>query len=109
MMIVAAFVSYFGIWFLLQHLSAQTMRRLMAHKGLLDLTIHSTILYLFWGTSTMGLLQAEAAGLMLSVYIRWYRFAYGYITVDDDGVLTDHSGFFRKASHAMQTDSQNSG
>ena len=54
------------------------MRRLVGYAGWVDLAMHGTILTLFLGTSTMGLLQAEAAGIMVSLYLRLYRRLFGY-------------------------------
>jgi len=78
MIFVAALVSFASFWLLLSHLSPRSMRRLVGYKGVFDLVLHSSVLFLFFGTSTDGLLQAEAAAIMLSIAIRLYRWAYGY-------------------------------
>lgn len=77
-MIVAAFVTFTVFLLLLHNLSAQTVRRMFGYAVIIDLVMHGTILYMFIGTSTMGLLQAEAAGILMSLYIRAYRWGWGY-------------------------------
>lgn len=77
-MLVAAFVTFFVFFLMLRHLSAQTVRRLFGYALWLDLCVHGTILIMFLGTSTMGLLQAEAAGILFTLYIRFYRWGWGY-------------------------------
>lgn len=77
-MIIAAFVSFFSFWLLMKHLSPSTMRKVVARPYLIDFPLHIGILWMFLGTSTLGLLQAEAAGIMFSLYLRWYRWAWGF-------------------------------
>jgi hypothetical protein len=77
-MFVAGFVSFMSFVLLLTHLSKPTMRRLVGYKGFVDVLLHGSILYMFFGTSTMGLLQAEAAGICFSLYLRAYSWAFGY-------------------------------
>ncbi len=77
-MFVAMFVTFFSFCLLLNHLSARTMRRMVGYKGYADVVIHGLIFYCFFGTSTMGFLQAEAAGIMFSLYLRIYSWAFGY-------------------------------
>lgn len=77
-MLVAAFVTFTVFFLLLKHLSPQTVRRLFGYALWIDIALHGSILMMFLGTSTMGLLQAEAAGIMFSLYIRFYRWAWGY-------------------------------
>jgi len=76
-MFAAAFISFFGITLLFSHLGKKWFRRAVGYKGILDLFLHGTILYMFMGTSTMGLLQAEAAGIMFSLFLRGYSWACG--------------------------------
>lgn len=82
-MFVAAFVSFISFALLLTHLSQTTMRKLVGYKGFVDIVLHSTILYMFFSTSTMGLLQAEAAGICFSLYLRFYSWAFGYERIHD--------------------------
>jgi hypothetical protein len=77
-MIVSAFVSFFGVYLILSHLSPQARRRLVGYVAIVDLCLHGLILWMFFGTSTMGLLQAEAAGICFSLYLRAYRKLQGY-------------------------------
>lgn len=74
MMLVAAFVSFASFMFILWHIPAKWFRRLMGYKGWVDLVMHTTVLWMFFATSTMGLLQAEAACIMFSVYMRFYAY-----------------------------------
>lgn len=78
MFLVAALVSFASFWLLFSHISRPTMRKLVGYKGYVDVCLHSTILILFFGTSTDGLLQAEAAGIMFSIYLRVYSYFAGY-------------------------------
>jgi len=71
-------ISFTSFWLLSSHLSAQTMRRLVGYKGWVDVVLHCTIIFLFIGTSTDGLMQAEGAGILFSVSLRLYRWAMGY-------------------------------
>ena len=75
---LAAFVSFTAFVLLLNHLSAHWMRRLVGYKGYFDLMLHGSILWIFLGTSTLGLLQAEAAGICFSIYLRLYYWSWGY-------------------------------
>lgn len=77
-MMLAAFVSFVSFILLMTHLSGRTMRRIVGYKGVVDLLLHGTILWMFLGTSTLGLLQAEAAGILFSMYLRFYSWAWGY-------------------------------
>lgn len=70
--IFAAMLTFVSIMLVLSHLGPVWMRRVVGRKGLADLVLHTTILTLFLGTSTMGLLQAEAAGICLSIFLRLY-------------------------------------
>ena len=82
-MFVAAFVSFFSFYFLLSHLSPRARRRMVGYKGPIDVVLHASVIYLFLGTSTMGLLQAEAAAICFSLYLRGYSYLYGYERIID--------------------------
>lgn len=84
-MILAAFVSFISFWLVLSHLPAHWLRRLVGYAGWVDLLLHGTILWLFLGTSTMGLLQAEAAGICFSLYLRGYRYLRGFERLSASG------------------------
>lgn len=77
-MFVAAFVTFTVFLLLLHHMNAKTIRRLFGYPLFIDVPLHVGILMMFLGTSTMGLLQAEAAGIMFSLYIRIYRWGWGF-------------------------------
>lgn len=77
-MFLAAFISFMSMALLMTHMAPRTMRRLVGYKGWVDVTLHCTILFMFLGTSTMGLLQAEAAGILFSLYLRVYSWAFGF-------------------------------
>lgn len=74
----AAVISFAGMLLIIHHLSPQWMRRLVGYKGIVDVLLHGSILYMFFGTSTLGLLQAELCGIMFSIYLRCYRRAFGF-------------------------------
>lgn len=76
-MILAAFISFFAFYLLTKHISDQTMRRMMGYVGVIDVILHGTIFFMFMGTF-QGLMQAEAAGILFSCYLRWYRWAWGF-------------------------------
>lgn len=74
-MLLAAFVTFISFMLVLSHLGGQKMRRVVGYKGWADLVLHGSIMLLFIGTSTLGLLQAEAAGICFSLYLRaYYKF-----------------------------------
>lgn len=77
-MLTAAFVTFVGFWILTRHLSRRAMLRAMAHKGKIDLFLHCGVILLFHGTFS-GLMQAEAAAIMMSLYLLTYRKMFGYI------------------------------
>lgn len=77
-MMFAALVSFLSIALLLTHLSPHAMRRIAGYAMWVDICLHATILYMFIGTSTLGLLQAEASGILFSLGLRGYRWLFGY-------------------------------
>lgn len=93
-MIIAAFVSFITFWFLLKHIPPSIMRKMVGRLWTIDVPLHVGILWMFMGTSYEGLIQAEAAGIMFSIYLRWWRWAWGY---EIDGVKFD-GRFTRYAS-----------
>lgn len=76
-MILAAFISFFAFYMLSRHIQPQTMRRLMGYVGWVDMVLHGTVFLMFFGTF-QGLMQAEAAAILFSMYLRWYRWAWGF-------------------------------
>ena len=93
-MIVSTFVSFISFMLIIHHLPKHWIRRLVGYKGWVDLVLHGTIIWLFMGTSTHGLLQAEAAGICFSLYLRAYAYFAGYEKIEKGrwmrypGVLT---------------------
>lgn len=77
-MILAAFISFVSFALLVTHMPPQWVRRIVGYKGCFDVLLHSTIIWMFLGTSTEGLLQAEAAGILISMSLRFYHWALGY-------------------------------
>lgn len=76
--VFAALVSFIGLMLIVSHLGKTWFRRAVGYKWFIDLLLHGTIIYMFFGTSTLGLLQAEAAGIMFSIYLRAYAWLGGY-------------------------------
>lgn len=81
-MLIAAFVSFVSFWLVMRHLSPVTMRRLLGYVGWVDVVLHVTILTLFINKGFEGLMQAEAAGIMFSLYLRFRRWGWGYSRFD---------------------------
>jgi hypothetical protein len=76
--LIAALITFGSLALLVTHLSPQTMRRAMGYAMWWDIILHGSILWMFLGTSTLGLLQAEAAGILFSISFRVYRKLLGY-------------------------------
>lgn len=83
--IFAALVSFFGIVLLTSHMPPHWVRRMVGYCGWVDLTLHGTVIYLFMGTSTMGLIQAELCAIMFSLALRWYRRSKGFERLTPSG------------------------
>lgn len=77
-MFVMMLISFASFWLLASHMSPRGMRRLVGYKGYVDVVLHCTIIFMFIGTSTDGLLQAEGAGILFSISLRVYRWVFGY-------------------------------
>lgn len=80
--LIDAFVSFFAMYLLISHLSNRGLRILVGHKAMVDIVLHVSVLYMFFSTSTEGLLQAEAAAIMFSIWLRVYRKCFGFETFD---------------------------
>jgi hypothetical protein len=74
----AALISFFGIVLLSWHLSRSTMQRVVGYAGFIDVTLHGSVIFLFIGTSTLGLMQAELSAIFFTLSLRAYRHLYGY-------------------------------
>lgn len=77
-----ALVSFAAFFLLLNHLSSRTLRRLVGKIGVTDCILHGSVIFLFFNTSTEGLIQAEAAAVLFSVYLRLYRYFKGFEVYD---------------------------
>jgi hypothetical protein len=77
-MLFAALISFLSIALIVSHFSAHTVRRFVGYAKWVDIALHLTVFAMFIGTSTMGLLQAEAAAIMFSIGLRTYRWLFGY-------------------------------
>ena len=53
---------------------------------LAERTIHTTVIVLFLGTSTLGLMQAELSAIMFSLSLRVYRYLFGYSRLERKGL-----------------------
>lgn len=76
----AALITFFSISLLMNaYLSADTRYKIAGQwAGRIDLLIHASVIMLFIGTSTLGLMQAELAAIVFTVYNRYYyRWMYG--------------------------------
>lgn len=76
--IFAALISFCGVALLATHLGHQGVRRIVGYCGWVDLVMHIGVIWLFMGTSTLGLLQAEACAVMITLTLRTYRRLLGY-------------------------------
>lgn len=77
-----ALVSFFAFFLVVSHMSPRMVRRLVGYKGWTDLCLHSLVILLFFGTSTEGLIQAEAAAILFSLWLRGYKWAFGFERFD---------------------------
>lgn len=76
-MFLAMFVTFFSFALLLTHLSSTTVRRLVGYKGFIDVLLHGSVIWMFLGTFD-GLMQAEAAAICFSIFLRTYSWTLGY-------------------------------
>lgn len=97
MLLAEALVSFMAFYLLLSHISSKAMRRLVGYKGYVDLVLHTSVIYMFLGTSTDGLIQAEAAAILFSVTLRGYAYFAGYERLTLRG-WQRYAGRFRHAS-----------
>lgn len=88
---IAALISFVSIMILASHMSPQARRRLVGYCGWVDLCLHGTIIWLFVGTSTLGLMQAEASAILISITLRAYRWSKGYERIKN-GKWTRYAG-----------------
>ena len=74
----AALITFFAMFAMTWHLSRSTCQRIAGYALLVDITVHGTVLWLFLGKSTLGLMQAELSAIFVTLAIRGYRYLYGY-------------------------------
>lgn len=73
LILASAMITFIMALLLLDYAAAQTMRRIVGQWRMkIDVCMHVGILALFLGTGSTGLLQAEAAGIGVTLYLRWY-------------------------------------
>lgn len=76
--LIAALITFGSLALLCTHMSPRTIRRCLGYAVWIDIVLHGAILWMFLGTSTLGLLQAEAAGILFSISLRIGRKLIGY-------------------------------
>lgn len=76
--LAAALISFLGFSLLCLHLRRTTLQRIAGYAMWFDITVHCTVIYLFMGTSTLGLLQAELSAIFATCALRMYRLLLGY-------------------------------
>ena len=74
----AALITFFGFGLLCMHLRPHWLRRIAGYAALFDITVHCTVIYLFMGTSTLGLMQAELSAILFTLTLRGYRWLFGF-------------------------------
>lgn len=93
--LIAALISFGSFALIAASVPSPIMRRAMGYAIWIDIAMHVAILWMFMGTSTLGLLQAEAAGILFSLSFRIYRWAFGYERLGVRG-WTRFSGVFTR-------------
>lgn len=76
--LAAALITFFGFGLLCTHLRPHWLRRIAGYAMWFDIIVHCTVIYLFMGTSTLGLMQAELSAIMFTVALRSYRWLFGF-------------------------------
>lgn len=82
----AAIISFFSFMLLATHLDRTQLRRLAGYAMWIDIILHGSVIYLFIGTSTLGLMQAELAAIMFSMSLRTYRYMFGFSRLERKGL-----------------------
>ncbi len=81
----AAIITFLAFVLLSTHLTRISMRKLVGYALPIDIIVHASVLIMFMGGSTLGLLQAELSAIFFSLAIRGYRWAYGYMRLERKG------------------------
>lgn len=76
--LAAALISFLGFSLLALHLQRRTLQRIAGYAMYFDIVLHVSVIYLFMGTSTLGLLQAELSAIFATCALRSYRVLIGY-------------------------------
>lgn len=74
----AALITLLSFGLLCTHLRPHWLRRIAGYAMWFDIIVHCTVIYLFMGTSTLGLMQAELSAIMFTVALRAYRWLFGF-------------------------------
>jgi hypothetical protein len=81
----AALISFFAFMMIATHLNMVQVRRVLGYAMFIDIALHTTIIALFIGTSTLGLMQAELSAILFSIALRVARWAIGYSRLSRTG------------------------
>ena len=73
-----AFIMSLSITTMFAYVSLKWMRRIMGYKGAFNIGLHIVAIFMFIGTSASALIAAEAAAIMLSIWIWAYSKIVGY-------------------------------
>lgn len=98
--LAAALISFLSISLLLTAYVKRDTRRKIAGQwaGRIDLAVHGGVIMIFVGTSTIGLIQAELAAIMFTLYNRYYyRAVHGAMYKDSDNNWYFIPGFWSKS------------
>lgn len=74
----ASIITLFSFGMLTWHLSRETMLKIAGYAAIIDVCIHVGVIWMFMGTSTLGLMQAELSAIMFTLALRAYRYLRGY-------------------------------
>lgn len=74
----AALITFFAMALLAWHFAPSTKRKVAGYALLCDIVVHGTVIYMFFGTSTLGLMQAELSAIFFTITLRTYRYLFGY-------------------------------
>lgn len=74
LILAAAIISFASITLLMSaYMSPETRLKVAGQwAGRIDILVHVSVLLMFIGTSTLGLIQAELAAIMFTIYNRYY-------------------------------------
>ncbi len=92
--LAAALISFLSFALITWHIPRSTMRAICGYALVFDIILHGGVIWLFIGTSTLGLLQAELSAILITCALRAYRFAFGYRKLSAKGWVS-YPGFVR--------------